>query len=54
MSINNMELFLDFTKPKLNFELTFVGIQQVLIEIWLCKHEFQNISFGQFRYQICQ
>ena len=38
-------------------EPSFVGIHQVLREIWPFEHEFQFRNFGQFNfwgYQICQ
>ena len=31
----------------LNFEPSFVGIYQVLKDIWLFEHEFQDRHFGQ-------
>ena len=37
---NNMQLVLDSTQSNLNFESSFVRIHQVLVEIWLFKHEF--------------
>ena len=49
MSVNNIKLFLDFTQSNLNFETSFVGIHQVLIEIWSFEHEFQARNFGHFR-----
>ena len=42
MLINNILLFLDFTQRNLNFESSFVGIHQILREIWLFEHEFQS------------
>ena len=42
-----MYLFLDFTQSNLNFEPSFVGIDQVLREIWLSEHEFHTTNFGQ-------
>ena len=44
-----MWLFLDSTLSNLNFEASFVGIRDVLIEIWMLEHEFQNRNFSQFR-----
>ena len=46
-SINNMQLFLDGTQFDLNFESSFVGIHQVLREMWLFEHELQTRNFGQ-------
>ena len=37
------------TPSKLDFEFSFVGICQTLIEIWLFEHEFQNRNFGKLR-----
>ena len=40
-----------------NFEPSFVGIHQVVREIWPFEHEFQSGNFGQlnfWEYQICQ
>ena len=45
--INNISLFSNFTQSNLNFGASFVGIHQVLREIWLFQHEFQAISSGQ-------
>ena len=45
--INNMQLYLDFTKSNLNFEPSFLGIHQVLREIWLFEHKLQGRNFGQ-------
>ena len=42
-----MQLFLDSTQFNLNFEPSFVGIHQVLREMWLFEHEFQARNFGQ-------
>ena len=47
MSINNMLLFLDSTQSNLNSKLSFVGIHQVLREIWLFEHKFQARNFWQ-------
>ena len=48
MSINNMSLFLDFTRSHLNFETSFVGIHQILREIWLFEHGFQTRNLANF------
>ena len=45
--ITNMLLFLNSIQSDLNFEPSFVGIHQVLKEIWLFEHEFQARNFGQ-------
>ena len=42
-SIDNTYLFLDFIQSNLNFEPSFVGIHQVLREIWLFEHKFQAL-----------
>ena len=46
-SIINILVFLNAIQSDLNFEPSFVGIHQVLKEIWLFEHEFQAINFGQ-------
>ena len=46
-SVNYIKLFLNSTLFNLNFQPSFVGILQTLIEIWLFEHEFQNENFGQ-------
>ena len=46
-SIINILLSLNAMQSDLNFEPSFVGIHQVLKEIWLFEHEFQAINFGQ-------
>ena len=35
-----MELFLDSTQSNLDFDSSFVGVHQVLREIWLFEREF--------------
>ena len=47
MFIINMLLFLNSIQSNLNFEPSFVGINQVLRGIWLYEHEFQARKFGQ-------
>ena len=42
-----MSLFLNFAQSYLNFEPSFVGIHQVLREIWRFELEFQARNFGQ-------
>ena len=49
---HNLELIAlikDSKQFNLNFEHSFVGIHQVLREIWLFEHEFQTRNFGQLR-----
>ena len=46
MLINTVLLILDSTQFSLNFEPSFVGIYQVLTEIWLFQHEFYTRNFG--------
>ena len=41
-SIINLLLFLNSIQSNLNFEPSFVDVHQVLREIWLFKHEFQD------------
>ena len=48
-SISTMQLFLNFTQSNLNFEPSFVGIYQLLREIWVFEHEFHTRNFGQLR-----
>ena len=42
-----MLLFLELKQSNLNFELSFVGIHQVLKETWIFEHKFQARNFGQ-------
>ena len=37
-------------RTSLNFEPSFVGIHQVLTEIWFFEHEFQNRNFANFEF----
>ena len=39
--------FLDSTQSDLDFMSSFVGIHQVLREVWLFEHEFQARNLGQ-------
>ena len=43
-----MQLFVDSTQHNFNFETSFVGIHQVLREIWLSGDKFQARNLGQF------
>ena len=45
MSINNMQLFLDYTQSILNFEPSIAGIHEVLREIKLCEHKISSYKF---------
>ena len=45
-----MQLFLDSTQSKLNFKPSFVGIHEVLRELWLFKHKFQARNFANFEF----
>ena len=42
-----MKLFIDCIQSSLYFEPFFIGIHQVLREIWLIEHEIQARNFGQ-------
>ena len=44
-----MQLLLDSKQSNLNFEPLFVGIHQVLRDIWLFEPEFQARTFSQLR-----
>ena len=46
-SIINMKLFGNCAQSNLNFEPPFVGIHQVLREIWLFEQKFQARNFGR-------
>ena len=48
MSISDVKLFFNSTLSNLKFEPLFVGIHQILIEIWLFEHEFQDTNFDEF------
>ena len=47
--INDIKLCLASKQSNLNFDPSFVGIHQVLREIWLFEHEFQATNCGQLR-----
>ena len=52
-----MQLFSNFTQPNLDFEPSFVGIRQVLREIWLLNINFKLEILGNLEflgYPICQ
>ena len=49
VNVNQKHIFINFTLSNLKFEPWFVRIRQILIEIWLFEHEFQQRNFGQLR-----
>ena len=54
----NPTILYKILKTSLNFKLSFVGINDVLREIWLSKYDFQARNFVQtlsfWEYHICQ
>ena len=45
-TVHNYFFFISYDQI---FEISFLGIRQRLIEIWLFTNEFQNRNFGQLR-----